>query len=75
MKGNLNAIACNDVLDDFVLPTFWQQFGESPFLFQHDNAHTEMVCQDRCVEELDWPAQRPDLNLLKHLWDELECRL
>ena len=27
------------------------------------------------MEELDWPAQRPDLNPIKHLWDEMECRL
>jgi hypothetical protein len=27
------------------------------------------------VEELECPAQSPDLNLIKHLWDELELQL
>ena len=27
------------------------------------------------VEDLDWPASSPDLNPIKHLWDELEHQL
>ena len=59
MKGNLNATAYNDILENSALPTLWQQFGEGLFLFQYDNApvHKARSIQKRFVkigvEELD----------------------
>ncbi|KAK3573629.1 hypothetical protein QTP86_029978 [Hemibagrus guttatus] len=56
-------------------------FGDDPFLFQHDCTPVHKARSIKTwmsefgVEELDWPAQSPDLNLTEYLWDELELKL
>jgi len=51
-------------------------FGEEnrPFIFQHDNApphrakKTKIYSKLRGIYVLPWPANCPDLNIIKNIW-------
>ena len=36
MKGSLKASSYQVILDNFMLLTLWEEFGDGPSLFQHD---------------------------------------
>lgn len=60
-----------------MLPTLWEQFGDSTSLFQHDCApvHKVRSTETWMSEKLDWSALSPVLISIKHLCDELVQKL
>ena len=77
----MNSEVYVNILDNIMLPTLWQQFGIGSFLYHHNNAHVHKakviasLFQDNGMDVMNWPAESPDMNSIKHLWNELECRL
>ncbi|KAI4881871.1 hypothetical protein NFI96_029580 [Prochilodus magdalenae] len=71
----------NSIGDIYQRYIYCVHFGDGPFLLQHDRTPVHRASSIKTrrsesgVEELDWPAQSPDLHPIEHLWDGLEQRL
>ena len=67
VKGKVTATAYKFILDNYMLPSLWQQLGKDPLLFQHDCTPLHRVRSTNTwfdefgVEKLQWPTQRPEL--------------
>ncbi|KAJ8868398.1 hypothetical protein PR048_029914 [Dryococelus australis] len=81
VRGSMNTEAYCNILDNEMLPTFWRFYGMDPFYFQDDNSTCHVLratmqwYADSNVRLLNWPAQNPDINLIGHIWDELDHRV
>ncbi len=73
LKSTVNATIYQEILEHFMLPSADKLYGDADFIFQQDltPAHTAKGTKnwfnDHSVTVLDWPANSPDLNLIKSM--------
>ncbi len=82
-EGSLKAADLRDILRDYLIPTFREQFPDAPIrwlLWDNDpGRHMSILVKNflhtQAVTCLDFPPYSPDLNPIENLWADMDKRM
>lgn len=82
VEGNMDSIQYCNILEKSLLGTLSDQsLQPSDIILQQDNdpKHRSRLAQawlrDNGLEVLKWASHSPDMNIIEHVWDEMDHRL